>query len=235
MDDDVPLVVPEVNADACDDHRGIIANPNCSTIQLVLPLKALADGPGMDRVIVSTYQSASGAGQSGIDELLAGTEQLLSGAEPKASTFPHPLPFDVVPHIGSFEDSGYTTEERKMTLETRKILGIPDLDISATCVRVPVLRCHSESVTVDLSSDIGVDAVCELFAAMSGLVVRDDPARNIYPLARVAEGRGETFVGRIRRDMNRPRTIHFWVVSDNLLKGAAYNAVQIAERVARAL
>ena len=229
MRPDVPLVVPEVNLDACRHHRGLIANPNCSTIQMVLPLKVLADAPGLERVVVATYQSASGAGQSGIDELLEGTRAWLGGEEPTAKTFAHPLPFEVLPHIGSFEQSGYSTEELKMTYETRKILGLPDLAISATCVRVPVVRGHSEAVTVDLAGEVALEDVRARFAAMPGLVVQDEPSRNFYPLARVAEGRRETFVGRLRRDLDRPRTLHFWVVSDNLLKGAATNAVQIAE------
>jgi aspartate-semialdehyde dehydrogenase len=229
MDDDVPLVVPEVNMEAARHHRGIIANPNCSTIQMVLPLKVLADDPGMRRVVVSTYQSASGAGQSGITELLDGTKELLDGREPVAETFAHPLPFEVLPHIGSFDESGYTTEELKMTYETRKILGLPELDVSATCVRVPVLRGHSEAVTVDLAAKADLESIRRRFAELDNLEVMDDTTRNIYPLARVADGRNETFVGRIRGDIERPDTIHFWVVSDNLLKGAAFNAVQIAE------
>lgn len=231
MQPDVPLVVPEVNFDACRDHRGLIANPNCSTIQMVLPLKVLADAPGLERVVVSTYQSASGAGQSGIDELVDGTRRLLRGEQPEAKTFAHPLPFEVLPHIGSFHANGYTTEELKMTYETRKILGLPGLPVSATCVRVPVVRSHSEAVTVDLSGDADLEDVRARFAAMEGLVVQDDPSRNFYPLARVAEGRRETFVGRLRRDVDRPCTLHFWVVSDNLLKGAATNAVDIAQRM----
>ncbi len=229
MDPSVPLVVPEVNAHACHQHKGIIANPNCSTIQLVLPLKALADNPGLRRVIVSTYQSASGAGQGGIDELLTETERMMAGDEPNSDVFAHPLPFEALPHIGSFEQNGYTSEELKMTFETRKILELPDLDSTATCVRVPVVRSHSEAVTVDLDAPITRDEACRLFEAIPNLVVMDDPARNIYPLARVASHRTDTFVGRIRQDVTRPATLHFWVVSDNLLKGAAFNAVQIAE------
>lgn len=229
MDDSVPLVVPEVNAHACHQHQGIIANPNCSTIQLVLPLKVLADKPGLRRVIVSTYQSASGAGQGGIDELLTETKRVVDGKEPNHSVFAHPLPFEALPHIGSFESNGYTSEELKMTFETRKILEIPDLESTATCVRVPVVRSHSEAVTVDLEAPITREEACRLFDQMPNLVVMDDPERNIYPLARVASNQTDTFVGRIRQDVTRPATLHFWVVSDNLLKGAAFNAVQIAE------
>jgi aspartate-semialdehyde dehydrogenase len=228
MNPDVPLVVPEVNAEAARAHKGIIANPNCSTIQLVLPLKVLSDAPGLERVVVSTYQSASGAGQSGIDELLAGSRAYLAGeAEPAPATFAHPLAFEALPHIGSFQPSGYTDEELKLTNETRKIMSLPGLDISATCVRVPVTRGHSESVTVDLAGPCDLDEVRARMSALPNLVVRDEPSRNIYPLARVADGQTDTYVGRLRRDVNRSQTLHFWVVSDNLLKGAAFNAVQI--------
>lgn len=233
MDPDVPLVVPEVNPADCADHHGIIANPNCSTIQLVLALKVLSDDPGIERVVVSTYQSASGAGQSGITELLDGSRAILDNKEPIAKTFAHPLPFEILPHIGDFTASGYTSEELKMTFESRKILGLPHLDLSATCVRVPVVRGHSEAVTVDLTRAVEVPWIRDQFRKMPGLIVQDEPARNIYPLARVAEGRTETFVGRIRVDIERPKTIHFWVVSDNLLKGAATNAVQIAQHLVK--
>jgi aspartate-semialdehyde dehydrogenase len=233
MDPSKKLVVPEINASKLRIDDRIIANPNCSTIQMVLPLKVLADAPGLERVVVATYQSASGAGQAGIDELLEGTKRWLGGEEPQAKTFAHPLPFEVLPHIGSFEPNGYSTEELKMTYETRKILGIPELAVSATCVRVPVIRGHSEAVTVDLAGEVELEEVRARFSAMPGLVVQDEPGRNFYPLARVAQGRRETFVGRLRRDLDRPRTLHFWVVSDNLLKGAATNAVQIAEAMVR--
>ncbi len=228
MNPDVPLVVPEVNAEAARAHKGIIANPNCSTIQLVLPLKVLSDAPGLAGVVGSTYQRARGAGQSGIDELLAGSRAYLAGeAEPAPATFAHPLAFEALPHIGSFQPSGYTDEELKLTNETRKIMSLPGLDISATCVRVPVTRGHSESVTVDLAGPCDLDEVRARMSALPNLVVRDEPSRNIYPLARVADGQTDTYVGRLRRDVNRSQTLHFWVVSDNLLKGAAFNAVQI--------
>ncbi|MBN1946735.1 MAG: aspartate-semialdehyde dehydrogenase [Bradymonadales bacterium] len=232
MDPRVPLVVPEVNPAECERHQGIIANPNCSTIQLVLPVKVLVDAVGVERLVVSTYQSASGAGQSGIEELLLETRRFLDGESPRARIFAHPLPFEVVPQIGEFSSSGFSQEEIKMIQETRKILGLPDLQVAATCVRVPVIRGHSESVTVDLEREIAVEEVRRRFASMPGLVVQDEPARNNYPLARVAQGRRETFVGRIRKDLDRARTLHFWVVSDNLLKGAATNAVQIAQQLA---
>ena len=229
MDDSVPLVVPEVNAAALSEHRGIIANPNCSTIQMVLPLQALHAHTPIKRVIVSTYQSAAGAGQAGITELIEGTKSALAGDEVPSDVFARPLAFDSLPHIGSFVESGYTNEEDKMVFETRKIMGIPDLPSSATCVRVPVERGHLESVTVDLERPMSASEARELMAAFPGLIVMDDPANNGYPIAKDCVGKLETFVGRIREDNTLPATLHFWVVSDNLLKGAAWNAVQIAE------
>jgi aspartate-semialdehyde dehydrogenase len=229
MDPTVPLVVPEVNRAALREHLGIIANPNCSTIQLVLPLQALAQSVGIKRVVVATYQSASGAGQSGRDELWSGLRAATSGAEVEANVFPHPLALDVIPHIGDFRGDGYTTEEQKMLDESRKILGLPELAVSATCVRVPVDRSHLEAVTVDCLAPIDTATARTLFAAMPGVEVLDVPEEARYPMARDATGRRETFVGRIREDSCLPGTLHFWVVSDNLLKGAAWNAVQIAE------
>ena len=229
LDAAVPLVVPEVNAEAIDGHRGIIANPNCSTIQMVLPLEALRRAVGIERVVVSTYQSAAGAGQAGIDELLAVTASALAGEPLVNKTFARPLAFDALPHIGSFQPSGYSSEEEKMCHETRKIMGLATLPVSATCVRVPVLRGHLESVTVDLCEPLPTEQARAVIAAFPGIVVEDEPASNRYPTARDCVGRLETFVGRIRQDNTLPRTLHFWVVSDNLLKGAAWNAVQIAE------
>lgn len=228
MVDNVPLVVSEVNADAVRAHKGIIANPNCSTTQMVLPLQALQQAVGLERVLVSTYQSASGAGQGGIDELREGLQQLVAGQAVTNSVFARPLAGDCVPHIGTFQPNLYTDEELKMTYETRKIMGLPDLDISATCVRVPVERGHMESLTVDLAAPLTAQEAREVFAAFPGLVVLDSPSDNVYPLARECVGRRETFVGRVRVDVSRPSTLHFWVVADNLLKGAAWNAVQIA-------
>ena len=229
LDAAVPLVVPEVNAEAIDGHRGIIANPNCSTIQMVLPLEALRRAVGIERVVVSTYQSAAGAGQAGIDELLAVTASALAGEPLVNKTFARPLAFDALPHIGTFQPSGYSSEEEKMCHETRKIMGLAMLPVSATCVRVPVLRGHLESVTVDLCEPLPTEQARAVIAAFPGIVVEDEPASNRYPTARDCVGRLETFVGRIRQDNTLPRTLHFWVVSDNLLKGAAWNAVQIAE------
>lgn len=229
LDAEVPLVVPEVNAEAIHGHRGIIANPNCSTIQMVLPLEALRRAVGIERVVVSTYQSAAGAGQAGIDELLAVTASALAGEPLVNKTFARPLAFDALPHIGTFQPSGYSSEEEKMCHETRKIMGLAMLPVSATCVRVPVLRGHLESVTVDLCEPLPTEQARAVIAAFPGIVVEDEPASNRYPTARDCVGRLETFVGRIRQDNTLPRTLHFWVVSDNLLKGAAGNAVQIAE------
>jgi aspartate-semialdehyde dehydrogenase len=229
LDAEVPLVVPEVNAEAMHGHQGIIANPNCSTIQMVLPLEALRRAVGIERVVVSTYQSAAGAGQAGIDELLAVTAAALAGEPLVNKTFARPLAFDALPHIGSFQPSGYSSEEEKMCHETRKIMGLATLPVSATCVRVPVLRGHLESVTVDLCESLSTEQARAVIAAFPGIVVEDEPASNRYPTARDCVGRLETFVGRIRQDNTLPRTLHFWVVSDNLLKGAAWNAVQIAE------
>ena len=229
LDPDVPLVVPEVNRHALRGHKGIIANPNCSTIQLMLPLKALDDAVGLKRVVIATYQSASGAGQSGSDELWAGIRAAAAGEPVEHEVFARPLAMDVIPHIGDFRDDGYTTEERKMLDESRIILERPDLAVSATCVRVPVDRGHLEAVTVDLGEALSVAEAREAMASVPGLVLLDSPADARYPIARDAAGRPETFVGRLRQDPCLPATLHFWVVADNLLKGAATNAVQIAE------
>lgn len=227
---EVPLVVPEVNPHALADHDGIVANPNCSTIQMVVALRPLADEYGIRRIVVSTYQSASGAGQSGVSELIEGARAYLEGEqEPTPATFAHPLAFEALPHIDVFDETGYTREELKMIRETRKILGDDDLEIAATCVRVPVVRSHSEAVTVDLERPIDLDEVRQIWASAPGVKVVDEPGENVYPLARRAEGTDACWVGRIRRDLDRQSTLHFWVVSDNLRKGAALNAVQIAE------
>lgn len=232
-DDAVPLVVPEVNPNDALEHNGIIANPNCSTAQLVVALKPIHDAATIKRVICSTYQSASGAGQKGMWELWNGVRARVEGEqEPSPSTFAHPLAFDVIPHIDSFQDGGYTREEMKMVWETRKIMGLPGLEFSATAVRVPVLRGHSESVTLDLETSISADRARAILAQAPGIKLHDDPATNTYPLARLSEGNDLTWVGRVRNDVDRPNTLHMWVVSDNLRKGAATNAVQIAELIA---
>ncbi|MFU8804884.1 MAG: aspartate-semialdehyde dehydrogenase [Bradymonadaceae bacterium] len=230
MRPDVPLVVPEVNSHALDAHQGIIANPNCSTIQMVVALKPIADAAGLERIIVSTYQSASGAGQKGIEELMAGARAFVNGeADPEPKAFAHPLAFDVLPQIDVFNENGFTREELKMVDETRKIMELDDVEVAATCVRVPVLRGHSESVTVDLTRPLSAERARELWKGAPGVELYDDPSALKYPLARQAEGTDGTWIGRVRNDLHRPNTLHFWVVSDNLRKGAALNAVQIAE------
>ena len=230
-DDDVPLVVSEVNPHALDRHQGLIANPNCSTMQLMVALKPILDTAGIERLIVSTYQSVSGTGVKAVEELEAQTHAVLHGVEPPApSVYPHQIAFNVLGGAGNFKDGDdYTDEERKMMFETRKILETPDIGISVTCARVPVVSSHSESVNVQTREPIEPDEVRELLRRSPGLDVVDDPARNGYPTALAGAGRDEVLVGRIRRDPSHPRALNLWVVSDNLLKGAATNAVQIAE------
>jgi len=229
MDPTVPLVVPEVNEHDLEGHHGIIANPNCVAAPLVVALKPIADAAGLERVIVSSYQSVSGTGTAAVAELLAESRGYLSGNEPEPSVYPHPIAFNVLPHIDVFDESGYTGEERKVAAETRKMLGLPDLPVTATCVRVPVVQAHSESINIETSEKISAQYVRELLMAAPGVVLVDDPAHNRYPLPRDATGHDEVFVGRIREDTSHPRGIALWLVSDNLRKGAATNAVQIAE------
>ena len=231
MHDDVPLVVSEVNAEAVDSHRGIVANPNCSTMQMVVALKPIRDAVGIERIVVSTYQSTSGTGQRAVDELLDQSHAMLHEMEPPApAAYPHRIAFNVLPQVEAFRDGDdYTTEERKMMAETRKILGDESLRISATCVRVPVPHCHSESINLQTGGDLSPESCRKLLASAPGVAVLDDPGNGIYPLASEAAGRDEVFVGRIRRDPSAERTLNLWVVSDNLRKGAATNAVQLAE------
>jgi aspartate-semialdehyde dehydrogenase len=227
----VPLVVAEVNPDALDGHRGLIANPNCSTMQLMVALKPIHDAAGIERLIVSTYQSVSGTGAKAVRELEDQTHAVLHGMEPPApEVYPHPIAFNVLGGAGNFADGDdHTDEERKMMFETRKILGDEEIAIAVTCARVPVRYSHSESVLLQTRSDLSVDEARELLAGMPGLSLVDDPARHAYPTAVAAAGRDEVFVGRLRRDPSHPRGLQMWVVSDNLYKGAATNAVQIAE------
>ncbi len=229
MDERVPLVVPEVNEDAIQAHTGIIANPNCVAAPLVVALKPIADVAGLERVVVSSYQSVSGTGQAAIGELREQTAGNLAGQEPEPVVYPHPIAFNVLPHIDVFDESGYTGEERKVADEARKMLGLPDLAVSATCVRVPVIRSHSQAVHIETTEEISADRVRDLLMGAPGVVLVDEPGLNRYPLARDAEGRDEVYVGRIRKDASHPRGIALWIVSDNLRKGAATNAVQIAE------
>jgi len=231
MTDSVPLVVSQVNPDDAEAHDGIIANPNCSTMQLVPVLMALRDTVGIERVVVDTYQSVSGTGAEAIAELEGQVRGHVTGDEAPASVYPHPIAFNAVPEIDVFLPNGYTKEEWKLVLESRKILHLPDLRISATAVRIPVFVSHSEAVHVETRRPIGPDEARDLFARVPGVIVRDDPAAHVYPLATEAAGRDEVFVGRVRRDesIEGGRGLAFWVVSDNLRKGAATNAVEIAE------
>ena len=235
MEPDVPLVVAGVNDDDARDHEGIIANPNCSTMQLMPILKALRDSVGMERVIVDTYQAVSGSGNKAVVELEDQVRAHVAGEALEASVYPYPIAFNVLPHIDVFMESGYTKEEWKVIVETQKILHLPDLPVSCTAVRVPVVTSHSEAVHVELSSPMSPGEARELFASVPGVIVQDDPGQNLYPLPTLGAGQDEVFVGRIRTDLSLPagRGLAFWVVSDNLRKGAATNAVEIAEVVAR--
>ncbi|MDX2037801.1 MAG: aspartate-semialdehyde dehydrogenase [Isosphaeraceae bacterium] len=233
MDPKVPLVVPEVNPGDIARHQGIIANPNCSTIQMVVALKPLHDAAKIKRVIVSTYQSVSGAGQKGMHELWEQTSARVKGEPaPTPSKFAHPIAFNCVPQIDDFLPSGYTKEEMKMVNETRKIMGDDTIDVCPTCVRVPVLHSHSESILVEFERPFAPAEARELWHRAPGVTVVDDPARLEYPLPEAAKNRDDVFVGRIRADLARPNALLFWCVSDNLRKGAATNAVQIAEILA---
>jgi aspartate-semialdehyde dehydrogenase len=232
MRDGVPLVVAEVNPDAVEGHSGLIANPNCSTMQAMVALAPIQRAVGIERIVFSTYQSVSGTGQSASDELRAQSRAILDGAPPVAEVYPHVIAFNVLPQVESFADGDdYTTEERKMMAETRKILGASEdeLGISATCVRVPVFVGHSESVNVETREPLSPDECRALLAAAQGIVVVDAPGEGVYPLAADVAGRDEVLVGRIRRDPSRDRCLNLWVVGDNLRKGAATNAVQVAE------
>ncbi len=231
MKPDIPLVVAEVNPEAIDDHRGIVANPNCSTMQMVVALKPLDDAAGLERLVISTYQSTSGTGVRAVAEMLDQARRILDESEPApAEVYPHQIAFNVVPQVESFKDGDdYTTEERKMMAETRKILGLPALRVSATCARVPVRTGHSESVNVETREDLSPERARELLAAAPGVRVVDDPGSAVYPLPIDAEGGDDVLVGRIRTDPSNPRTLNLWIVGDNLRKGAALNAVQLAE------
>ncbi|HXR26720.1 MAG TPA: aspartate-semialdehyde dehydrogenase [Candidatus Baltobacteraceae bacterium] len=234
MEPDVPLVVPEVNAADAASHEGLIANPNCSTMQLVPLLAALRDAAGLERVVVDTYQAVSGSGHKAVAELQAQVEAHVAGRAIQASVYPHAIAFNALPQVDVFLDDGYTREEWKVINESRKILHLPDLRLSCTAVRVPVFTGHSEAVHVELRQTLTPDDAREAFAAVPGVIVVDEPATSRYPLATEAAGKDQIFVGRVRQDVSVPdgRGLAFWVVSDNLRKGAATNAVQIAELVA---
>ncbi len=231
MHDDVPLVVSEVNPDALEHHRGIVANPNCSTMQMVVALKPLQQAAGIERLVISTYQAVSGTGKRAVEELLDQSHALLHDREiAPPSSYAHQIAFNALPHAGSFAPGeDHTDEERKLVNETRKILEDPSIRISATCVRVPVVIGHSEAVNVQTREDLSPERARELLAAAPGVSVLDDPAAASYPLAIQAAGHDEVFVGRIRRDAGHERALDMWIVADNLRKGAATNAVQLAE------
>ena len=235
MEKDVPLIVPEVNPSALREQCGIIANPNCSTIQMVVALKPIHDQYRIRRVVVATYQSVSGSGQKGIAELEQQSRNVLDGKPVQNNVYPHQIAFNCLPHIDEFLENGYTKEEIKMVRETHKILGDSTIEVSPTAVRVPVFYSHSEAVNVETELPMKVDKVKELLSSSPGISVVDNLEKNEYPQAVKACGKGSVLVGRIRGDLIRENAINFWVVSDNLLKGAAYNAVQIAELVIKRL
>ena len=231
MNDDVPLVVAEVNPGALEGHKGIVANPNCSTMQMVVALKPILDAAGIERLVVSTYQSVSGTGQRAVEELHDQAQAVIEAREmPAPAVYPHQIAFNALPQVESFkEGDDYTTEERKMMAETRKILGSDELGISATCVRVPVYTGHSESVNVQTAEPLSPEECRRLLSGAPGIRVVDDPANGLYPTAIDAAGQDDVLVGRIRSDPSHDRCLNLWVVGDNLRKGAATNAVQVAE------
>jgi len=233
LDPTVPLVVPEVNPEDVKWHRGIIANPNCSTIIMVVPLKAIYDKAGIRRVVVSTYQAVSGAGKEAIDELTLQTRAVLEGKEYPPGVFAHQIAFNLIPHIDVFQELDYTKEEWKMVKETQKILHDSDLAITATTIRVPVYRSHSESVNVETREKVTAPQAKEILANFPGLVVLDDPGNKKYPMPLYSSNRDEIFVGRIREDNSVAKGLNLWIVADQLRKGAATNAIQIAKLVVK--
>ncbi len=229
MDDDVPLIVPEVNAEkAANLPKNIIANPNCTTTQMVVALKAIENVSHIKRVHVSTYQAASGAGAAGMEELALQHNEIYEGKKPTVEKFQHQLAMNLIPHVDQFTENGYTKEEMKMYNETRKIMGT-DIQVSATCVRVPVMRSHSESIWVETENPISVEEATEAFKNAEGIIVMDNNAQNDYPMPLFLSGTDEVYVGRIRADLANPNGLTFWTVADQIKKGAALNAVQIAE------
>lgn len=231
MDDRCPLVVPEVNPDALEKHNGIIANPNCSTIQMVIVLNPLHQAAGIKRVVVSTYQAVSGTGQKAITELETQVRQLFNMREPEVKVYPYQIAFNCLPHIDVFLDNDYTKEEMKMVNETVKIIGDPSIKVTATCVRVPVFYSHSEAVNIETERKLTAKEARALLVQAPGVKVYDNPKEKIYPLAIEAAGHDETFVGRIREDESIAHGLNMWIVADNIRKGAALNAVQIAEEL----
>jgi len=233
MEKDVPLVVPEVNPHSVEKHRGIIANPNCSTIQLVVAISPIHKRARIKRMVISTFQSVSGTGREAIMELRTQTEDFLRGRQLTGQVYPHQIAFNLLPHIGSFLSSGYTEEEMKLVNETRKIMEDDSIKVNATCVRVPVFISHSEIVTLETEKSLSVEEVRQILSNSQGVIVEDNPEKNIYPLPVNAAGKDEVFVGRIRKDESAQNSISMWIVADNLRKGAALNAVQIAELIVK--
>ncbi|MCM3441045.1 aspartate-semialdehyde dehydrogenase [Metabacillus halosaccharovorans] len=241
MDENVPLVVPEVNEEALKTHKGIIANPNCSTIQMVVALEPIRHQFGLNKVIVSTYQAVSGAGAAAINELKEQAKAILNGDDFTPEILPvkgdekhYQIAFNAVPQIDKFQDNGYTFEEMKMINETKKIMSMPQLHVAATCVRLPVETGHSESVYIEVDAEgVSAQQVKELLKESDGITLQDDPSQQIYPMPANCVGKNDVFVGRIRKDLDRDNGFHMWIVSDNLLKGAAWNSVQIAESLVK--
>ena len=231
MDEEVPLVVPEVNPEAAFNHQGIIANPNCTTIQMVVVLKPLHDAARIKRVVVSTYQSVSGTGAAAIVELEQQVQAYVNNKEMVADIYPVPIAFNVLPHVDVFTDNGYTKEEMKMVNETRKIMSAPEMNVSATCVRVPVIRAHSEAISIETEKKLSVQEATKLLREAPGVVVKDSREAGGYPVPLEVSETFDTYVGRIREDISSPDGLVFWVVADQLYKGAALNAVQIAELI----
>ena len=234
MDEDVPLVVPEINPeDALTRPKGIIANPNCSTIQMVVALNVIEKISHIKRVHVATYQAASGAGAAAMDELVKQYAQLLKGEEPTVEKFAYQLAYNLIPQIDVFTDNGYTKEEMKMYSETRKIMH-SDIEVSATCIRVPVMRAHSEAIWLETERPVSVEEAKEAFARAEGVILQDDPAKKDYPMPLFVAGKDPVYIGRIRKDLTHPNGLTFWAASDQIKKGAALNAVQIAEYLLKA-
>lgn len=229
MDPSVPLVVPEVNPDAAATHKGIIANPNCTTILMAVAIWPLHKVQPIQRIIAATYQSASGAGARAMEEVKVQAQAILAGQEPAAESFPYPLAFNLFPHNSPLDDQGYCQEEMKMVNETRKIFGVPDLRVKATCVRVPVLRAHSEAVTLEFDQPFDVSQACRLLEQSPGVKLVEDWEQNYFPMPIDASGQDDVLVGRIRRDISHPHGLELWLCGDQIRKGAALNAVQIAE------
>jgi aspartate-semialdehyde dehydrogenase len=233
MDERCPLVIPEVNAHALKKHKGIIANPNCSTIQMVVVLAPLHKAASIKRVVVSTYQSVSGTGQKAVDELEAQVRQMFNMIEPEVKVYPHRIAFNCLPHIDAFLENDYTKEEMKMVHETVKIMEDSAVKVTATTVRVPVFYGHSESVNIEFAKPLSAKEARAILSLSPGVAVLDNPAEKIYPMPIQAAGEDEVFVGRIRQDETQPNTLNLWIVADNIRKGAALNTVQIAEQLVR--